>query len=112
MQIIFNHGITKISVIVKQRSWQYSIETHKVGSIFGKKVEKKFVHELFCTPEPLDTFKFPYYLCTDYDKIYLKPHCIIHTADGGKETIYFETKKELDDYVKPLKEQAPHIIVQ
>lgn len=112
MQIIFNHGITRLSVRVKQISRQFSIETHKVRPIFGKKVEKKFVHEVWCSPKPLDTFEFPHYLYTDYDEVYLKPHCVIHTADGGEKTIYFETKKEIDDYVKELKEKAPHIVVQ
>lgn len=111
MKIIFNHAITRLYVKKKSINWYYSIVTKKVGPLFGKKVEKKFVHEAFCSLRPLDeiTWKNSY---VEDDTVYWKPYCIICTSDNRETEIYFETEQELIKYVDELKSKAPHIIIQ
>lgn len=110
MQIIFNHAITRVHIKKKSLNWYYSIVTKKTGPLFGKKTEKKFVKEVFCSLRPLDEVNWRNSYVED-DVVYLKPHCIICTSDNRETEIYFETEQELIKYTDELKEKAPHIII-
>ncbi len=111
MEVIFNHAITRIYVKKKKTNHWYTIVTKKVGPLFGKKVEKKFVKQPFHSLLPLDELSWTNSYVED-DVVYWKPYCIICTSDKRENEIYFETEQELYKYVDDLKEKAPHIVIQ
>lgn len=115
--IVFNHAITKIRVYPKLENDNRVVYDKKIrigwnwGIIPIYKTEK-WVKKWWDNNDIGTVEEYNIESTTSYvngDTVYYKPHCDIHLNDKSKYSKYFETKDELQEYVKELSSLAPHI---
>lgn len=116
--IIFNRSICKITIHPKSEYHDREVREFKkrIGwkweGIIPKPIYEQTLYvikwwsgEIVSKVEDY-THKFSY---VEETRIYYKPHCCIYLVDQSKEEVYFETKDELEKYVKDLVSKEPHI---
>ena len=122
MDILYIHGITKVSVFRKFRCWELRL---KIVKNFRKKVGRKFLffpiyedlgecvvnHWSENFVSTVEEFKSTEVFIED-GVFYYKPHCSIYMNNNSKKNIYFEKVEELNKYVNELKSIAPNIIIE
>ena len=122
MDILYVHGITKVSVFNKIKDWESKFEIVKS---FKRKVGKKFL--FFPIYEDLGEWVVTWWsgkfvstvkdfkhseMFIEDGVFYHKPHCSIYMNNKSRKDVYFETVEELNKYVYELKSLAPNIIIE
>lgn len=122
MNILYVHGITRVSVYKKA---EYQQLNFKLVSNFKKRVGYKFL--IFPIYENIGESVINYWSGEFYStakdfrhskiflengKFYHKPHCLIYMSDKSSKDVYFNDVEELNKYVYELKLIAPNIIIE
>ena len=123
MNILYVHGITRVSVHKKIEDWQRNF---KLVSNFKRRVGYKFLifpiyenlgesvlrgwwsEEFYSTAKDFKHSK----IFLENGKFYHKPHCSIYMNDKSNKDVYFNTVEELEKYIYELKAFAPNIIIE
>lgn len=118
MNTIFLNSITKLQVYYNLQVEDLKIRNKSVrrpGTLFKRDIIKEVYRGIFTDAVPLDEY------LTDYmnsekiyfkdDVFYYKPHCDLSLNDGTLTTVFFNSKEELDTFVKDLQNKLPHITI-
>jgi len=122
MKVLFTNNISEVYVHEKTEVWDIDLSVRngrrKVGTILGifPKYEKCYgvFHwwddEYWGTVEEYNKKSKERYI--ENGKFYYKPYCLIVSNSGEKNTVIFETVKELTVYVEKLKTIGEHIVLK
>ena len=122
MKVLFNNNISEVYVHEKTEVWDIDLSVRngrrKVGTILGifPKYEKCYgvfhwwENEYWGTVEEYNLITTDKYI--EGNRFYYKPYCLIVSNSGEKNTVIFETVKELTVYVEKLKTIGEHIVLK
>lgn len=112
MEIILKNQIKKIIVHKQKPIIIFHLVKRKVRIGFFKRKEQSFVSDVMGVLQEVPCFleRFPTLFIED-NIIYQKPFCKIIT-DENPTQVNFETDEELDEYIKKLLVNKPHIKIE
>ena len=122
MKVLFTNNISEVYVHEKTEVWDIDLSVRngrrKVGTILGifPKYEKCYgvfhwwENEYWGTVEEYNLITTDKYI--EGNRFYYKPYCLIVSNSGEKNTVIFETVKELTVYVEKLKTIGEHIVLK